>query len=262
MLLFMSCSAWILLHLPGRGPHTIYVYGTDEIQGVPVITMELAPGGTLKELVTQRGALPPAQAVDIILQIAAGLEAAADAGVLHRDVKPANCFVDTDGTVKVGDFGLSISTVTDERSLAVIWVLAIVLPFLAEERKELAVMRSPRGILSLVLLCGCGAFAIVGAFGLLSAGIFRGGLELRLFGAAVVTKRGHDAGRLRALIAWSPAILGVIGLVMADDRLMDGRAWIPCLLGLVLLLAGAIYAVRNPHRGLQDRLAGTVLVPR
>jgi len=143
----------------------------------------------------------------------------------------------------------------------------IVLPFLAEERKELAVMRSPRGILSLVLLFGCGAFAIVGGFGLLSAVIFRGGLELRLFGAAVVTNRGHDAGRLRALwralIAWSPAILGVIGLVMADERLLDGRVWmIPCLASLGLLFAGAIYAVRNPHRGLQDRLAGTVLVPR
>jgi len=99
-------------------PHTIYIYGTDEIEGVPVIAMELAPGGTLRDLVKQRGSLPPARAVDVILQVVAGLEAAADAGVLHRDIKPSNCFVDSDGTVKVGDFGLSISTLTtDERSL-------------------------------------------------------------------------------------------------------------------------------------------------
>jgi hypothetical protein len=102
-------------------PHTIYVYGTDEIQGLPVIAMELAPGGTLKDLVAERGPLPPAQAVAAILQIVAGLEAAADAGVLHRDVKPSNCFIDGDGTIKVGDFGLSISTLaTDERSLTML----------------------------------------------------------------------------------------------------------------------------------------------
>jgi eukaryotic-like serine/threonine-protein kinase len=102
-------------------PHTVYVYGTDEIQGLPVIAMELAPGGTLKELVAERGPLPPAQAVASILQIVSGLEAAADAGVLHRDVKPSNCFIDSDGTIKVGDFGLSISTLTtDERSLTLL----------------------------------------------------------------------------------------------------------------------------------------------
>jgi uncharacterized RDD family membrane protein YckC len=99
-------------------PHTIYVYGTDEIQGVPVIAMELAPGGTLRDLVSAQGPLPPRQAVDIVLQVVAGLEAAADAGVLHRDIKPSNCFIDSDGTIKVGDFGLSISTLaTDERTL-------------------------------------------------------------------------------------------------------------------------------------------------
>lgn len=73
-------------------PHTIYIYGTDEIQGVPVITMELAPGGTLKDLVKQRGSLPPARAADVILQVVAGLEAAVDAAVLHRDISKVTLF--------------------------------------------------------------------------------------------------------------------------------------------------------------------------
>src|SRR4029434_8931938 len=45
-----------------------------------------------------------------ILQVIAGLETAQTAGVLHRDVKPANCFITPEGAVKVGDFGLSVST--------------------------------------------------------------------------------------------------------------------------------------------------------
>jgi eukaryotic-like serine/threonine-protein kinase len=92
-------------------PNTVYVFGTEEIAGTPVIAMELVTGGTLKDRVATHGPLPPKEAVDAVLQVTAGLEAAEAVGVLHRDMKPSNCFVDADGTVKVGDFGLSISTV-------------------------------------------------------------------------------------------------------------------------------------------------------
>jgi len=90
--------------------YTVYVFGSEEILGVPVIAMELLVGGTLKDRVDDLGPMAPVAAVDAILQVIAGLEAAHRVGILHRDVKPANCFVDDDGTVKVGDFGLSIST--------------------------------------------------------------------------------------------------------------------------------------------------------
>jgi eukaryotic-like serine/threonine-protein kinase len=91
-------------------PNSVYIYGTEEIEGAPVIAMELAAGGTLRDLIKKRGPLPPREAVDLILQVIAGLQTAQAAGVLHRDVKPANCFVTPEGAVKVGDFGLSVST--------------------------------------------------------------------------------------------------------------------------------------------------------
>ncbi|MGE3957433.1 MAG: protein kinase [Vicinamibacterales bacterium] len=90
-------------------PHCVYVFETDEIGGIPVIAMEFVAGGTLKDRVVTGGPMPPTEAVEAILQVVDGLEAAHAAGVLHRDVKPSNCFVATDGLVKVGDFGLSLS---------------------------------------------------------------------------------------------------------------------------------------------------------
>ncbi len=91
-------------------PNSVYVFGTEEIENTPVIAMELIAGGTLQERVQRSGPFPVGEAVDAILQVIAGLEAAQAIGILHRDIKPANCFIDADGTVKVGDFGLSIST--------------------------------------------------------------------------------------------------------------------------------------------------------
>ncbi len=91
-------------------PNSVYVFGTEEIGGTPAIAMELVAGGTLQDRVRERGQLPVAEAVDCVLQIIAGLEAAQRIGILHRDIKPSNCFRDNDGTVKIGDFGLSIST--------------------------------------------------------------------------------------------------------------------------------------------------------
>src|SRR6187399_1276966 len=53
-------------------PNCVYVFGTTEVQGFPVIAMELAPGGTLKELVVPGTPMPPAKAVDAVLQVVAG----------------------------------------------------------------------------------------------------------------------------------------------------------------------------------------------
>ena len=81
-------------------PNSVYVFGTEEIEGTPAISMELIAGGTLEERVRQHGPLPPGEAVDAILQLVAGLEEAQKTGILHRDIKPANCFEDRDGSIK------------------------------------------------------------------------------------------------------------------------------------------------------------------
>ena len=93
-------------------PHTVYIFGSEEIAGMPVITMELLTGGTLKDKVAVEGPLAPADAAAAVLDVIGGLDAAYAAGILHRDVKPSNCFVDHEGSVKIGDFGLSISTLS------------------------------------------------------------------------------------------------------------------------------------------------------
>ncbi|MGI8603538.1 MAG: protein kinase domain-containing protein [Verrucomicrobiales bacterium] len=95
-----------------RHPNAVAVLAAEEIDGVAVIAMELVAGGTLRDRVKDRGPCIVTEAVETTLQIIDGLEEAHAHGVLHRDVKPANCFVGHDGTVKVGDFGLSSSTLT------------------------------------------------------------------------------------------------------------------------------------------------------
>ncbi len=90
-------------------PCTVFVYAADEVDGTPFIAMEWMPGGTLKDHVEKHGPMPVTAAVDCTLHVLDGLVAASEAGVVHRDIKPSNCFLDSDGSVKVGDFGLAKS---------------------------------------------------------------------------------------------------------------------------------------------------------
>jgi uncharacterized RDD family membrane protein YckC len=94
-------------------PRTTFVLGAGEESGHPYIVMELMPGRTLADIVRDDGPLPVPRAVDYILEVAEGLQAAHSLGVIHRDLKPSNCFLDSEGRVKVGDFGLSKSLVSD-----------------------------------------------------------------------------------------------------------------------------------------------------
>src|SRR5512139_4017952 len=83
---------------------TIFDVGTHE--GVPYVVTELLQGETLRELVSRRSPTQR-QVLSLAVQAAQGLEAAHAKGIVHRDVKPENVFVTTDGRVKVLDFGLA-----------------------------------------------------------------------------------------------------------------------------------------------------------
>jgi hypothetical protein len=96
-------------------PRCVFVLAADEEDGRPYIVMELMPGSTLEDQVGDKGPLPPEKAIAAILDVIEGLEEAHRHGVIHRDVKPSNCFLDAEGRLKVGDFGLSKSLAGNAR---------------------------------------------------------------------------------------------------------------------------------------------------
>ena len=89
-------------------PNVVRVFDVGEDGGRPFIAMEYVEGGTLADLVARRGALPAAEVAKLGLQMCAGLAAAHDAGLVHRDVKPQNLLLGTDGLLKLGDFGIAV----------------------------------------------------------------------------------------------------------------------------------------------------------
>lgn len=90
-------------------PRCVFVLAADTEGGRPYIIMELMPGRTLKDLVDANGPLPVNDALTHILDAIDGLAEAHRLGMIHRDMKPSNCFLTSDDRVKVGDFGLSKS---------------------------------------------------------------------------------------------------------------------------------------------------------
>ena len=88
-------------------PNIVNVYDVGEDQGNYYIVMELVEGITLKEYIVKKGKLSVREATSIAIQVGMGLAAAHDQGIVHRDVKPQNIIISTDGKVKVTDFGIA-----------------------------------------------------------------------------------------------------------------------------------------------------------
>src|SRR5881296_3571486 len=90
-------------------PNIVSIYDRGQSNGTYYIAMEYLEGKTLKELLVSRGPTPIRVAIDYARQILAGVGFAHRHGIVHRDIKPHNVVVDSDGRLKVTDFGIARS---------------------------------------------------------------------------------------------------------------------------------------------------------
>jgi beta-lactam-binding protein with PASTA domain/tRNA A-37 threonylcarbamoyl transferase component Bud32 len=88
-------------------PNIVSIYDVGEENGLPYLVMEYVEGDNLKEIIRQKGALSPAETVNIGIQVCAALDHAHSKGIIHRDIKPHNILVTPGGRVKVADFGMA-----------------------------------------------------------------------------------------------------------------------------------------------------------
>ena len=89
-----------------KDPGLVAVYDQGLDAAHPFLVMELVEGGTLRELLRERGPMPPHAAAAVLRPVLGGLAVAHRAGLVHRDIKPENVLISDDGEVKLADFGL------------------------------------------------------------------------------------------------------------------------------------------------------------
>jgi eukaryotic-like serine/threonine-protein kinase len=87
--------------------NVVRIYDLGDADGIKFITMEFIEGQDLRSLIVEQKVFPPAEAVEVMLQVCRALEAAHAVGVIHRDLKPQNIMRDKQGRVVVMDFGLA-----------------------------------------------------------------------------------------------------------------------------------------------------------
>jgi eukaryotic-like serine/threonine-protein kinase len=90
-------------------PNIVEIYDVGEEGGKHFIVMEVVRGKTLKQLISQRGAMEKEEALAIMKQLIAAISEAHRKNIIHRDIKPQNVLVKDDGTVKITDFGIALA---------------------------------------------------------------------------------------------------------------------------------------------------------
>jgi serine/threonine protein kinase len=135
--------------LSHRNVVAVYDFGTD--QGRLYLVMELIDGRSLADELADHGPLPPQQVAAIGAGVATGLAVAHREGVIHRDIKPANLLLPSDGTVKIGDFGLARFADESVAGLTVTGQVMGTTAYLAPERG----LGHPAGPASDVYALGC-----------------------------------------------------------------------------------------------------------
>lgn len=130
-------------------PNIVNVFDVGDDEGVYYIVMELIEGITLKEYIAKKGKLSIKEATSIAIQVSMGLEAAHNHGIVHRDVKPQNIIISTDGKVKVTDFGIA-EQLPPIRSVPMLWDL-----FITVHRSRCAAATVMRNLISIHLASLC-----------------------------------------------------------------------------------------------------------
>ncbi len=95
--------------------HLVAIYDAGETDGRTWLAFEFVPGGDLDAELARGGPMAPVRALELVAQCADGLQALGEAGLVHRDIKPHNIFLDATGRAKLGDFGLARQTADSDR---------------------------------------------------------------------------------------------------------------------------------------------------
>ena len=137
-------------------PNVVNVFDQGQDSESAYLVMEYLPGITLRDLLTEYGALTPAQTMDITEAVLGGLAAAHKSGIVHRDLKPENVLLADDGRIKIGDFGLAraatANTATGQALLGTIAYLSpeLVMRGIADTRSDIYAV----GIMMFEMLTG------------------------------------------------------------------------------------------------------------
>jgi len=128
-------------------------------------------------------------------------------------------------------------------------------------------LMAPRALASVTVGLFGGTFVVVAVFAAVGALLFGNGFTFRPCGAALVNRKGQPISRIRALaraaIVWSPIVAIAIALKVGPEIQEASIGWIALEVALLaVFIAAAGWAVARPSRGIQDRLAGTWIVPR